>query len=95
MENPVQNVMNRFKNHSNVKMIMIYKTDPNKRFSVCRVSYNKILKQIKDLNTIKNTAKQYPNKTVKIKLFFFFNFFSISTSPMHKELQRFTIHSIA
>ena len=46
--------------------MIIFKLDPNKRFSFCPVSHNEILKQTKHLDTKKgNTAKRHPNKFVK------------------------------
>ena len=50
MENPIQNAIN--KNLLSMKMI-ISKINPIKRFSICPVWYDEILKQIKNLDTQK------------------------------------------
>ena len=47
---PVENAVEKFKNHPYMKMI-IFKINPNKRYSFCLVSYDEILKQIKSLDT--------------------------------------------
>ena len=73
-ENPVHNAINKLKNHLSTKMI-IFKLDPNKRFSFCPVPHHEILKQTKNLDTKKgNTAKRHPNKIVKAKLLLLFKF---------------------
>ena len=50
MENPVENILNKFKNHPGMK-ILISKINSNKGFSFCLVSCNEILKQIAKLDT--------------------------------------------
>ena len=48
--NPVQNAVNKFKNHHTIKKA-ISKVDPNKIFSLCAVLHGEILKQIKSFAT--------------------------------------------
>ena len=48
-ENPVQNSINKLKNHPSVKII-ISKIYMNKRFTFCPVLQNEILKQVKYLD---------------------------------------------
>ena len=62
-ENPVKNAINKFKNYPSMKLI-ISKIKLCKRCSIWPVSYNGILKQIKNLdtkrsNTTKTRSQQY------------------------------------
>ena len=72
--NSVQNAINKFKNCSSIKMIS--KINLNKRFCFCSVQHNKILKQIKNLDTEKAIEQNdIPTKLLKQNSYFFSNFF--------------------
>ena len=82
-ENPVQNAINKSKNHPSAKMVIICKLDPNKRFSFCPVLHNGILKQIKNSDYKKVIQQNHiPTKLLKQNSYFFSNFF-------HKNIYQF------
>ena len=54
MENPVESILNKFKNYPGIK-ILISKINSNKGFSFCLVSWNEILKQIAKSDTKRAT----------------------------------------
>ena len=56
--------------------MIIYKINPSKIIPYCPILHNEILKQIKNLDTVKAIQKDdVPTKLLKQKSYFFSNFF--------------------
>ena len=85
MENPIQNTIN--KNLLSMKMI-ISKINPIKRFSICPVWCDEILKQIKNLDTQKVIQQnKIPAKLLKENFYFFSDFLHRNANQCIKKMQ--------